>query len=169
METLEQQNAPKKGISKTFIAALLIGIALIAGAVYLISLKPSTFEEKQLSIEGAFREGSPEFEALTKRIAIQTDENNTTESPIGLGTIVMFISGDIKNLSDKTLTGLEINVGVLDFYGNIIKEKTLVVIPEQVERLEPKKIMDVTVRIDGFEKAQDRASIRWKVTAIRAE
>ena len=169
METLEQHNAPKKRISKIFIVAFIIAAALIAGVIYLISLKPSMEEQVKQGIEGAYREGSPEFETLTKKIVIQTDEDRTMESPIGLGTIVMSIGGEIKNLTGKTITGLEINVAVIDTFGKPLKDKTLIVVPNQYVKLNPNEVADVTVRIDSFDPKADRANIRWKVTAIKAE
>lgn len=169
METLEQHNAPKKGISKVFIVAFVIAVIAIAGGIWLISLQPSMEEQKQQSIEGAVRPGSPEFEALTKKIVIQTDENRTMESPIGLGTIVMSIGGEITNFSDKIVTGLEINVAVIDSFSKPVKEKTLIVVPNQYTVLNPNEVAEVTVRIDGFDPKADRANIRWKVTAIKIE
>lgn len=169
METLEQHNAPKKGINKIFIVAFIIAAIAIGGAIWLISLKPSMQQQVAQNIEGAVREGSPEFAALTKKVVIQTDEDRTMESPIGLGTIVMSIGGQIKNLTGKTLTGLEINVAVVDSFGNPIKDKTLIVVPNQFVKMEPNQVADVTVRIDSFDPKADRANIRWKVTAIKAE
>lgn len=169
METLEQHNAPKKGINKIFIVAFIVAAIAIGGAVWLISLKPSMQEQVDQSMDGAFRAGSPEFDALTKKIVIQTDEDRTIQSPIGLGTIVMSIGGQIKNISGKTVTGLEINVAVIDTFGKTIKDKTLIVVPNQYTKLKTNEVADITVRIDGFDPKDDRANIRWKVTAIKAE
>lgn len=169
METLEQHNAPKKGINKIFIVAFIVAAIAIGGAVWLISLKPSMQQQVDQSMDGAVREGSPEFDALTKKIVIQTDEDRTIQSPIGLGTIVMSIGGQIKNLTGKTVTGLEINVAVIDTFGKPLKDKTLIVVPNQYTRLNTSEVADVTVRIDGFDPKDDRANIRWKVTAIKAE
>ncbi len=169
MESLEQHNAPKKGINKIFIVAFIVAAALIAGVIYLISLKPSMQQQVLQTMEGAHREGSPEFAALTKKIVIQTDEDRTMESPIGLGTIVMSIGGKIKNITGKTVTGLEINVAVIDTFGNAVKDKNLTVVPNQYPKLGNNEVADVTVRIDGFDPKADRANIRWKVVAIKAE
>jgi hypothetical protein len=169
METLEQHNAPKKGINKIFIVAFVAAAIAIGGVVWLISLKPSMQQQVDQSMDGAVREGSPEFEVLTKKIVIQTDEDRTIQSPIGLGTIVMSIGGQIKNLTGKTVTGLEINVAVIDTFGKPLKDKTLIVVPNQYAKLNTNEVADITVRIDGFDAKDDRANIRWKVTAIKAE
>lgn len=169
METLEQHNAPKKGINKIFIVAFIVAAIAIGGAIWLMSLKPSMQQQVEQNMEGAVREGSPEFEVLTKKIVIQTDEDRTIESPIGLGTIVMSIGGKIKNITGKTVTGLEINVAVIDTFGKPIKDKSLIVVPNQYTKLNTNEVADVTVRIDGFDPKDDRANIRWKVTAIKAE
>lgn len=169
MDTLEQHNAPKKGINKIFIVAFVVAAIAIGGAIWLISLRPSMDQQVEQNMEGAVREGSPEFEALTKRIVIQTDEDKTIQSPIGLGTIVMSIGGKIKNITGKTITGLEINVAVIDTFKAPIKDKTLIVVPNQYTRINNNEVADVTVRIDGFDPKDDRANIRWKVTAIKTE
>lgn len=170
MQSLEQHNAPKKEISKIFIVAFIIAAVFIAGAICLIYLyKPSMQQQVLQTMEGAYREGSPEFAGLTKKIVIQTDEDRTMESPIGLGTIVMSIGGKIKNLSGKTITGLEINVAVIDTFGNAVKDKNLIVVPNQYTKLGNNEVADVTVRMDGFDPKADRANIRWKVVAIKAE
>ena len=82
---------------------------------------------------------------------------------------MMNIAGKIRNNSDKTLTGLEINVAVLDSFNKVVKDNTLTVVPTQRKTLEPQGEMDVTVRIDGFKPDDDRARIQWKVTAIKVQ
>lgn len=126
-------------------------------------------EQKERVLAGAFREGTPEFEAATKRIIAENDEENTWQSPVGTGGIMMNIAGRIRNNGDKALTGLEIRVSVLDSFGKVVKDNTLLVVPNQQKRLEPKGEMNVVVRIDGFRRDDDRARIQWKVTAIKTE
>ena len=155
-------------MNKTFLGAILVAVFLVAGSIYFIwKYQPSMQEQQERIFSGAVREGSPEFDAVTKKIIIENDQ--AVESPIGLGTIMMGIDGKIRNNSDRTLTGLEIRVSVLDSFDKVVKDKTLIVVPYQQKKLEPKGEMDVTVRIDGFEKSDDRARISWKVTAIKLE
>ena len=86
-----------------------------------------------------------------------------------MGSIVMSISGIIRNITGKTLTGLEIQVSVVDIGGKTIKDKTVIVVPKQAERLENGDSLPVQVLIEGFSKNDDRAQIRWKVTAIKVQ
>jgi len=155
----------KRKIVVAFIVAFLVVGALIA----VISSIPTSQEIERRSLEGAVREGSPEFEALTKKISIANDDDNTLESPTALGTITMALSGRIRNMTGKTITGLEIKVSVVDRMNNPIKEKKLVVVPTQKESLLPEEVMPVRFTIDGFKKEDDRAMVRWKVTAIKVK
>lgn len=169
MESLEKHNQPKKGISKIFIAALLAAGLIVAGGVWLWSLKPSNVEIQQEALQNAYREGSPEFEELTKKILIKPNMDRTTESPTALGTIMMTIPATIHNRSDKTLTTVEINVGVVNQKGEIIKDKTYLVVPQQKEILLPNEAVSTTAVVEGFEPTDDRANVRWKVTALKTE
>lgn len=157
-------------MNKTFLGAILAAIFIIGGGVYFIwKFQPSMQEQQEQALAGAVRPGSPEFETLTKRIIAENDEENTWFSPVGTGGIMMNIAGKIRNNGDKPLTGLEINVAVLDSFGKVVKDNTLLVVPNQQKTLEPKGEMKVTVRIDGFKRDDDRARIQWKVTAIKTQ
>lgn len=169
MESLEQHNRPKERNIKVFAAAIIAAFLLVAGAVALWSLMPSQAIIEQTALEGVHREGSPEFEALTKRIVIQTDQNRTTESPTAFGSIMMAIPAKITNRTDTTLTALEVKVGVVDTKGQVIKEKAILVVPKQKETLAPGESMMVTGVVEGFDAADDRANVQWKVTGIKAE
>jgi hypothetical protein len=61
-------------------------------------------------------------------------------------------------------------VGVVDSFGQLLKEKTQIVIPRgDRTALENNQAMPVKITIEGFEPDADLANIRWKVTAIKAE
>jgi hypothetical protein len=169
MKTFLDEPEPKKGINMMFVVAVLIGIALVAGLLGLVSMKKSTQQIQVDAMEGAFREGSSEFALYTRKIIAETDTERTQQSPTGMGTIVMSIRGNILNITGRTLTGLEIKVTVVDSNDQPVRDKTTVVIPKEVEKLESGKTLPVQVTIEGFNKDDDRANIRWKVTAIKVQ
>ena len=167
MESFEQINQPKKGNNKIFILAIIAALAVVAAGIGLWSLRPSIAGIEEEALEGVFRKGSPEFEELTKRILIKPDLNRTTESPTALGTVMMTIPAIIQNRSDKTLTTIEVNVGVIDQQGKIIKEKTYLAVPKQQPALEPNQSFVTTAVVEGFSPEDDRANVTWKVTALK--
>ena len=167
MDELFNSGKEKKVISSVFIVGILIGLGLIAGAIWLLSRTPSMEDQTARILQGSFREGSPEFAEITKDILISTDPN-TVESPTGLGTISMYIQGKIYNKGTKTLSTLEVNVAVIDTKNQVIRDKKILVVPVQQTLLEPGETIPVTLTLDGFTLKDDRANIRWKVTAIKA-
>ena len=79
----------------------------------------------------------------------------------------MGITGRVKNKGNKMIDGLEVNVAVVDQFNQVLKEKRVLVVPTQQEQLAPGETIPITLTIDGFDRNDDRANIRWKVTAIR--
>jgi hypothetical protein len=167
MDTFLQQPPKNNGNTKIFLLASAVGILVVGAFLGLVSLKKSTQQIQVDAMDGAYREGSPEFEKYTKKIIAETNEDRTTQSPTGMGTIMMSIHGNLRNITGKTIVGLEVKVGVVDSFGKLIKEKTTVVVPKEFEKFEHNQTLPVQVTIEGFAKDDDRANIRWKVTAIK--
>lgn len=168
MENFLQEKKETRGINKILVVALLVAAVLVAGAVWLLTFMPTAEDQKQQQMAGAVYEGSPEFTAYTKNIVISTDLDRTSEGRLGLGTIQMAIHGDVRNRGDKVINLLELSVGVVDTKNQFIKEKKIIVIPTlQNETLQPNDTMKVFATLDGFTDKDDRANVRWKVTAIR--
>ena len=166
MDDLFKPKEKKRGINKLFIVAFVAGLAIVAVAIYLLSLKPPMEQQTAQILEGSLREGSPEFTAANKDIIISTDDS-TVESPTGLGTVSMYIKGNIKNKGARNITALEVNVGVVNQKNEVLREKRILVVPLQHPNLPPGESIPITLDIPGFSPKDDRANIRWKVTAIR--
>ena len=166
MDELFEQKEEKRGVNKGFLIGALIGLAVIAAGIWFVLRIPPEAEQKAKVLEGSVLEGTPEFADLTKDIVISTDPN-TVESPNAFGTISMFIKGRIYNKGTKEIDGLEVNVAVVDQFDQMIKEKRSLVVPTKQPTLSPGDTIEVNLSIDGFDKNDDRANIRWKVTAIR--
>jgi len=166
---LLEEEKEKKGINKLFIVGFIIGALIIAGIIGLLLRKPSMDDQKANLLRGAYTEGSAEFQDLQKDIIISTDTDRTVQSPMPTGTISMFIHGNIRNKGTRTINVLEINAAVVTQFKTVLREKRVLVVPVQLSRLEPGQTVPVTLTMDGFSREDDRADIRWKVTAIKAE
>ena len=169
MESFLGEKEEKKGLNKGFVIGIVIGVIAIAATIgLLLSLRPSVDDQKAKILEGLSRSGTPEFDAVTKDIIISTDDR-TVESPNGFGRISMFIVGKIRNKGTKTINALEVNVAVIDQLNAVVKEKNVLVVPTQREKVSPGEIIPITLSLDGFDKKDDRANIRWKVIGLRTE
>jgi len=159
--------ADSRGISKTLIVSFVIALLIIGGVIFFLSRRPPANEQMAQLVASANHEGSPEFNDLAKDIIIATDDR-TVESPTGLGTISMYIYGKIRNKGKKTIDILEVDVAVITQFNQVLKDKKILVVPVQQPTLEPDQTIPITLALEGFAKDDDRANIRWKVTAIRA-
>ncbi len=168
MDLFLENKEGKKGINRVFVAGLAVAALVIAGAIYLLSFRPPIEVQTAKILEGSFSEGSPEFAELNKDIIISTDDK-TVQSPMATGKISMFISGKIRNKGTRTINVLEVNVAVVTQFNDVIRERRILVVPVQQAVLGPNQIIPITLTLDGFDKSDDRANIRWKVTAIKAE
>jgi len=159
---------PRSKQSRTILfAGALVGLLLIAAIVAGVSYLPTAEEKKEDLLADAMLPGSKGFEEYTKEIIITTDTKRLQESRTGLGDIVMRIGGRIRNKGDKTITGLEISVGMVDGKNQLIREKKYLIIPNKFEELGPHETIDVDANVAGFKDGDDRANARWKVTAIK--
>ena len=167
MDAFLGEKKEKKGINKVLIVGVLIGVLLFAGVIGVISLIPTEEVDRKDVLEGAFLEGAPEFEKYTKEIIISTNPNRLLQSMTGMGTITMYIGGTIRNKGDKDLSVLEVRVEVIDQEGKVIKKKKYAVIPKAQKILGSGKNVNISVNIAGFSPDDDRANVRWKVTALK--
>jgi hypothetical protein len=166
MDTFLEPREQKKGNIKALILGAIVGIILLGAGIWFLTRQPSMDDQKASILEGSYREGSPEFTSITKDIVISTADD-TVQSPNAFGSISMYIGGKIRNKGDKVINGLEVNVAVIDSFNQVLKEKRVLVVPTQRPELAPGEIIDIHLEISGFDRKDDRANIRWKVTAIR--
>ena len=148
---------------------LIIVVAVAAGVVvalffaFLFWASGPTPGEPRL--QGAIRPGSPEFDQYKTQIVL--DDPEAFESPRGLGDIVMSLKTTVRNLSGKTLNGLEIYAAVVDHQGKPVKERTVMVIPTRQPELAPNKTMEVSIALEGFTQTDDRAQIKMSLAGVK--
>ena len=125
----------------------------------------STGPTGEVALQGAFRPGSPEFEMNKQNIVLDTPEG--WEGKRALGDLTMSLKTTVRNLTGKTLSGLEIKGSVVDYEGKPVKEKTLVFIPTKQSELAPNKTMQVNMMLDGMKDTDPRANIKMEVTGFK--
>ena len=116
-------------------------------------------------LQGAIREGSPQWEENRKNIVL--DDPEATEAKRALGDITMTLVTTVRNLTGKTLNGLEIRAAVVDYDGKPVKQRTVVIIPDRQVELAPNKTLRVPVTLDGMSDTDARANIKMEVTGFK--
>jgi hypothetical protein len=149
---------------------LIIGVAVvaavvIAGLFYGLMRLSGRSPAGEAGLQGAIRAGAPQFEENKKNIVL--DDPEATEAKRALGDIVMSLQTTVRNLTGKTLTGLEIHAAVVGYDNKPIKERTVVVVPTRQPELAPNKTMQVNVLLDGMKDTDPRANIKMDVTGFK--
>ena len=157
----------KKGVNKLFIVAFIAAAAIIVGLIVALSFRPTREDGMARVLATAFHEGQAGFAELSKDIIISND--NSIESPMATGKISMFMHGKIRNKGTRNITVLEVNAAVVTQFNDVLRERRMLVVPLQQASLGPDETIPITLTLDGFDRSDDRANIRWRVTAIKAE
>ena len=147
------------------IIVAVVAAIVIAGLFYGLMRLGSSGRSAEVGLQGAIRAGSPQFEEYKSKIV--RDDPEATEAKRALGDIVMSLQTTVRNLTGKTITGLEIRAAVVDYQGQPIKQRTVVVIPTRQAELAPNKTMPVQVLLDGMSETDARANIVMEVTGFK--
>jgi hypothetical protein len=152
--------------NRTLIIIVAIAAAVVIAVFFGVLLwAVSSGPTGEVALQGAFRAGSPEFEKNKPNIVLDTPEG--WEGKRALGDLTMSLKTTVRNLTGKTLNGLEIKGSVVDYEGKPVKEKTLVFIPTKQAELAPNKTMQVQMMLDGMKDSDPRANIRMEVTGFK--
>ncbi len=147
------------------IAVAVIAAIIIAVLFYFLMRASGGGSGVEPTLQGAIRQGSPEFAEFVAKIHL--DEPEAYESKRALGDIVMNLQTTVRNFTGRTLTGLEIKGMVIDHQGKPVSQRTVVVIPGRQAELEPNKTMPVQIMLEGMTDSDDRANIKMEVTGFK--
>ena len=161
----KRRDAPEES-RNTVIIIVAIGAAIVVGLFVLLLLRSASESPgREPTLEGAIRPGAPQFDQYAPNIKL--DEPEAEEAKRALGDIVMSLHTTVRNLTGKTLNGLEVRAAVVDHQGKAVKERTVVVVPTRQPELAPNKTMNVQVMLEGMSDTDDRANIKMEVTGFK--
>ena len=160
-------NEPEDNLrQKVFIICGIIAALLFAVILFFL-LRPASNTNRAAMLDGAIRDGTPQFEPY--RESVRIDSVEATESPRALGDIVMVLSGTARNFTNRTINGLEVRASVVDINDTPVKQRTEIIIPTRQTTLMPNKTLSVKLMLEGIPQTANRANIKMEVTAVRFE
>lgn len=150
---------------RTIIIAVAVAAAVVIALFFYMLMRAGSGGSAEPTLQGAIRPGSPQFDQYKSQIVL--DDPEATEAKRALGDTVMSLSTTVRNLSNKTLTGLEIRAAVVDHQGKAVKERTVLVIPTRQPELAPNKTLPINVMLEGMSDTDDRANIKMEIAGLR--
>jgi hypothetical protein len=165
MASSERQVSDPDDSRRTIIIVVAVIAALAIAVLFYLLMRASGGGTVEPTLQGAIREGSPEFAQYQSKIVLDPPE--AYESKRALGDIVMNLQTIVHNFSGRTLTGLEIKGIVVDHQGKPVNQKAVVVIPTRQAELDNNRSMAVRVMLEGMTDKDDRANIKMEVTAFK--
>ncbi len=144
----------------------LASVLIIAGVAYLVTRPRAQVAAPRL--ENAIRPGTPEFEQIRDRLIVdfEPDENaNVFER--ALGDTVITMTPTIRNFTGRSIDGLELHASALSLEKQVIKEKTVIPIPQRQATIEPNKTFTFDITLEGFTQGNKPASLKLDLTGVR--
>jgi hypothetical protein len=160
-----EHTIPEDKARRTLIIVVAVIAAVLIGGFFYLLLRKTVTPMPSPTLQGAIRAGSPEWDQYSKRIVL--DDPEAEEAKRALGDIVMTLHTTARNFTGRAINGLEVHAAVVDHQNQIVKDRTLVVIPGRRDELEPNKTMYVAINLEGMTDNDDRANIKMEVTAFR--
>jgi len=165
MTTHEKRIDSQPESRSTMIIIVAVAAAIVIAGFFYFLMRASRGSGGEPTLQGAIRPGSPEFDQNIPNIRL--DDPEAEEAKRALGDIVMSLHTTVRNLTGKTVNGLEVRAAVIDHEGKSVKERTVVVIPTRQPELAPNKTMKVQVMLEGMSDTDDRANIKMEVTGFK--
>jgi hypothetical protein len=153
---------------KIFFIAAIASAVLIAALIFWATRAPTEVAGQQPQLAGALRADAPEFAQVRERVVVDFNpDDHAFESTRAIGDIIINMTPKVRNFTGRTLNGLELQATVVDLAGNPIQQRTVIAIPARQPELEPNKVLEVPIRMEGFNKDETRANIKVEVTGVK--
>ena len=166
MSTSERHDSSSDDSRRKLVIVVAVIAAISIAALFYFLLRASSGGTFPPRLEGAIRPGSPEFAEYQSKIVLDAPE--AEEAKRVAGDIWMSLHTTVRNFTGRTLTGLELKGSVVDHQGKPVKERTVVVLPnERQTELGPNKTMLAQVTLEGLTEKDDRANIKMEVTGFK--
>ena len=162
---IQDRRAEDTASNKTLIIVVAVAAAVVIALFFYVLMRASGPGPAEPALQGAIRPGTPEYEKY--KAGLVRDEPEAFEANRALGDTVMTLKTTVRNLTGKTLNGLEVYAAVVDHQGKAVKERSVVVVPTRQPELAPNKTMDVAITLEGFKDTDDRANIKMEIAGVK--
>ena len=162
---IQDRRAEDAASHKTLIIVVAVAAGILIAGFFGFLFWASGSGPAEPTLQGAIRPGSPEYEKYKAGLVL--DEPEAFEAKRALGDTVMTLRTTVRNLTGKTINGLEIYAAVVDHQGKPVKDRTVLVVPTRQPEIAPNKTMEVPITLEGLKDTDDRANIKMQIAGVK--
>lgn len=150
------------GSRRTIFIVVGIITLLLVGGLFWWATRPTT-QTGERSLDGAIRPGTPEFEEASRQVVVDfVPDEHATMGVNSLGNAVVTMRPTVRNLSNRTVSGLEFRAAGLDINGEVIRER----IEVREQDIEPFKTAVIPISVN-FPENNKPAQLKLDLTGVR--
>ena len=138
---------------------------LVGSIIYSRMTGSARLSSNEPRLEGALREGAPEFKSVRARIVVE--ELVRTTSTSASGEALIELSANVRNETGRDIGALEVRGVVMNGGGQVLSERTVIVMPAERAKLPPGEILSVRVALEGVDSRAEQADVRMEVVGVR--
>ena len=167
-ESTVGNNATRRGRLYLIVGSIaFLILLLLTGRTNPAGSRPSTSAGEQPQIAGALRPGSPDFEWHRQLIVVA--QTQIADMPRSDGGSLTELTALVRNGTGRAIQGLEMYGAVVDLWGAVVGERTVMPVPAQQTALEPDEVMRVRIIFQDVEPEAGQLSARLEVKAVLFE
>lgn len=143
-----------------------LAVMLVVGSIIYSRMTGSArLSINEPRLEGALREGAPEFESVRARIVIE-DLVRTTSARAS-GDALIELSANVRNETGRDIGALELRGAVINGGGQVLSERTVIVMPAERTKLPPGESLSVRVALEGVDSRAEQTDVRMEIVGVR--
>lgn len=162
---IQDRRAEEAASHKTLIIVVAVAAAVVIALFFYVLMRAGGSGPAEPTLQGAIRPGSPEYDKYKAGLVL--DEPEAFEAKRALGDTVMTLRTTVRNLTGKTINGLEVYAAVVDHQGKAVKDRTVLVVPTRQPEIAPNKTMEVAITLEGLKDTDDRANIKMQIAGVK--
>ncbi len=165
------ENKEDKGRARLVMAVVGLIVALVgAGVIYLSTIwgpDPGDLPAPQAGLPGASHAGEPVFEKYHTLVQL-ADKKYFTAANL-LGQTQAMARGKILNMSDKTVTGVELRGKVIGKQDKVLATALAAPVPRKIPSIPPKGTVEFNVTIDGIPRGEEIMDITVEIEGLMVQ
>jgi hypothetical protein len=166
MPRIEERKPTRRDYVLAGVVTLAV-VLVVGGLIYSRMKGSARHPGGEPRLEGALRAGAPEFESLRERIIVE-DLVRTT-SVRASGESVVELSVDVRNETGRNIRALEMSGAVVSGDGQVLFERSVIVMPAGRTGLPPGEGLNVRVVLEDVDSRAERTDVRMEIVGVRLD